>query len=122
MLNRKGDKLRTVNIKSIETLVCDVTQDTNSHRGGSGKKPMVLVRVQKDHDLVLEFGYPGERKKFLAKLENFLTVRARFVIKLSRFVFRKKKSRIAISDLNAQHLPIALLPVMLELRQGFFGL
>ena len=74
LLNRKGDKLRTINIKSTETLVCDVTQDTNSHRGGSGKKPMVLVRVQKEHDLVLEFGYPGERKKFLAKLENFLTV------------------------------------------------
>jgi hypothetical protein len=35
---------------------------------------MCLVRVQKEHDLVLEFGYPGERKKFLAKLENFLTV------------------------------------------------
>jgi hypothetical protein len=74
LLNRKGDKLRTVNIKPFETLVVDVTQDTNSHRGGSGKKPMVLVRVQKDNDLVLEFGYPGERKKFLAKLENFLTV------------------------------------------------
>jgi hypothetical protein len=68
----------------METLVCDVTQDTNSHRGGSGKKPMVLVRVQKEHDLVLEFGYPGERKKFLAKLENFLTVTdLTFVVNLS---------------------------------------
>ena len=47
-------------------MVVEVTQDTN-------KKPMVLIRVLKDHDLVLEFSYVAERKKFLAKLENFLT-------------------------------------------------
>ena len=34
---------------------------------------MVLIRVLKDHDLVLEFSYVAARKKFLAKLENFLT-------------------------------------------------
>merc|ERR1719412_1189069 len=33
---------------------------------------MVLIRVFKDHDLVLEFSYVAERKKFLAKMENFL--------------------------------------------------
>lgn len=47
-------------------MVVEVTQDTN-------KRPMVLIRVLKDHDLVLEFSYVAERKKFLAKLENFLT-------------------------------------------------
>ena len=83
LLNRKGDKLRTISIKNIETLVVDVTQDTNGHRGGSGKKPMALVRVNKEHDLVLEFGYPGERKKFLAKLENFLSVRLLLLLKVS---------------------------------------
>ncbi len=36
---------------------------------------MVLVRVINDHDLVLEFSGPAERKRFLAKLENFLQVR-----------------------------------------------
>ena len=46
-------------------MVVEVTQDTN-------KKPMVLIRVLKDHDLVLEFSYVAERKKFLSKLENFL--------------------------------------------------
>ena len=66
LLNRKGDKLRTIKIKNIESMVVEVTQDTN-------KKPMLLLRVFKDHDLVLEFSYIGERKKFLAKLENFLT-------------------------------------------------
>ena len=65
LLNRKGDKLRTISIKSVESLVVEITQDTN-------KKPMVLIRVLKDHDLVLEFSYVAERKKFLAKLENFL--------------------------------------------------
>jgi len=44
LLNRKGDKLRTVNLKGVDNLVCDVTQDTNGHRGGSGKKPMALLR------------------------------------------------------------------------------
>ena len=38
----------------------------------TNKKPMVMVRVVKDHDLVIEFSYVAERKKFLAKLENFL--------------------------------------------------
>ena len=40
----------------------------------SKKKPMVLIRVVKDHDLVLEFSYTSERKKFLGKLEVFLQV------------------------------------------------
>jgi dual oxidase len=66
LLNRKGDKLRTIPVKIIESMVVEVTQDTN-------KRPMVLIRVLKDHDLVLEFSYVAERKKFLAKLENFLT-------------------------------------------------
>lgn len=65
LLNRKGDKLRTIGVKQVESIVVEVTQDTN-------KKPMVLIRVLKDHDLVLEFSYVAERKKFLAKLENFL--------------------------------------------------
>ena len=34
LLNRKGEKLRSVNVKSVESLVVEVTQDTN-------KKPMV---------------------------------------------------------------------------------
>ena len=67
MLNRKGEKLRTVSIKGVDSLVCEVTQDSKN-------EPMVLVRVLKDHDLVLEFSSVSERKKFLAKLENFLQV------------------------------------------------
>lgn len=64
LMNRKGEKLRTISIKGIENLVCEVTQDA--------KKPMILISVHKDHDLVLEFANIGERKKLLSKLENFL--------------------------------------------------
>ena len=67
LLNRKGEKLRSVDVKGMENLAVEVTQD-------SKKKPMVLIRVVKDHDLVLEFSYAAERKKFLGKLENFLQV------------------------------------------------
>ena len=38
LLNRKGGKLRSVNIEKIENLVVEVTQDNH-------KKPMILVRV-----------------------------------------------------------------------------
>lgn len=33
---------------------------------------MMLIRVIRDHDLVLEFSSATERRKFIAKLENFL--------------------------------------------------
>ena len=65
LMNRKGEKLRTVSIKGIENLVCEVTQDNS-------KNPMMLISVNKDHDLVLEFSGVKERKKLLTKLENFL--------------------------------------------------
>merc|ERR1719225_1781264 len=63
--NRKGEKLRSVSVKGIENLVCQVTQDRD-------KKPMLLISVEKDHDLVLEFSNGVERKKLLTKLETFL--------------------------------------------------
>jgi dual oxidase len=65
LLNRKGEKLRSVDVSGMESLAVEVTQDTK-------KKPMVMVRVVKDHDLVLEFTFASERKRFLGKLENFL--------------------------------------------------
>lgn len=64
-VNRKGEKLRTVNIRGVDTLVIEVTQDNR-------KKPMILIRVPRDHDLVLEFDSMQSRAKFLAKLDGFL--------------------------------------------------
>lgn len=65
-VNRKGEKLRKVNFKGVELLTVEVTQD-------SRKKPMLLVRVPRDYDLVLEFDSNTSRKRFLHKLETFLT-------------------------------------------------
>ena len=64
-LNRKGIKLRTARFKGTETVVVEVTEDSH-------KKPMCLVRVPNDHDVVLEFDNLSMRKRFLTKLEQFL--------------------------------------------------
>eukprot|EP00091_Calanus_sinicus_P013076 TRINITY_DN29122_c0_g1_i1.p1 TRINITY_DN29122_c0_g1~~TRINITY_DN29122_c0_g1_i1.p1 ORF type:complete len:132 (+),score=15.68 TRINITY_DN29122_c0_g1_i1:456-851(+) len=64
LMNRKGEKLRTVSVKGIENLVCEVTQDR-------GKKPMMLISVPKDHDLVLEFSNVTNAET-LTKMETFL--------------------------------------------------
>ncbi|XP_065579570.1 dual oxidase-like isoform X2 [Artemia franciscana] len=66
LVNRKGDILRCINFKNTETLTVEVTEDTR-------KKPMLLVRVPNDYDLVLEFDSLTTRKKFLTKLETTMT-------------------------------------------------
>ncbi|CAL1263202.1 unnamed protein product [Larinioides sclopetarius] len=67
-INRKGEVLRKVEFKSVTSLVIEVTRDTH-------KKPMVLIRSPRDHDLVLQFEHEAARKKFLNKLEVFLSSR-----------------------------------------------
>lgn len=64
-VNRKGEKLRRVNVAHVDTLVVEITQDQR-------RKPMVLLRPPLDHDLVLEFDTEAARNKFLNKLEQFL--------------------------------------------------
>lgn len=64
-VNRKGETLRKIDFKNVNSLVVEVTQD-------SSHKPMVLIRSPRDHDLVLQFDNIGTRKKFLTKLEEFL--------------------------------------------------
>lgn len=44
-VNRKGEILRKIDFKSVNSLVIEVTRDTH-------KKPMVLIRSPRDHDLV----------------------------------------------------------------------
>ncbi|XP_054708131.1 dual oxidase-like [Uloborus diversus] len=65
-LNRKGEVLRRVDFSSQTSVVVEVTEDLN-------RKPMVLVRSPRDHDLVLQFSSEPSRKKFLSKFESFLT-------------------------------------------------
>ncbi|KAH1002613.1 hypothetical protein HUJ04_008686 [Dendroctonus ponderosae] len=67
IIGRKGESLRVVNFKNIESVVVEESLDVTSV-----KKPMILVHVQRDHDLVLEFESVGSKKKFISKLELFL--------------------------------------------------
>jgi len=39
---------------------------------GNKKCPLILIRVPRDHDLVLEFDTLAARRKFMSKLEAFL--------------------------------------------------
>jgi len=63
--NRKGEKLRAVQMRNVEGMIIEITQDSNT-------KPMLLIRVPRDHDLVLEFDSVPSRAKFINKLESFL--------------------------------------------------
>lgn len=40
--------------------------------GRNNKRPLVLLRVPREHDLVLEMDTAAERRKFLVKLDTFL--------------------------------------------------
>lgn len=63
-INRKGEILRKLDFRTVASVVVEVTQDS--------RKPMVLIRSPRDHDLVLQFDNNGSRKKFLTMLESFL--------------------------------------------------
>ncbi|XP_076326783.1 dual oxidase-like isoform X2 [Tachypleus tridentatus] len=67
-INRKGETLRKIDFKEVNSLIVEVTQDTQL-------KPMLLIRSPRDHDLVIQFENQQIRKKFLHKLENFLLSR-----------------------------------------------
>lgn len=67
IIGRKGEKLRTVNLKNIDTVIIEESLDVTTK-----KNPMVLIHVPKDYDLVVELDSIGSKKKFLAKLELFL--------------------------------------------------
>lgn len=50
--------------------------------GSKKKRPLVLIRVPKDHDLVLEFDSVGERRKFINKMEAFLNLHKKHLVTL----------------------------------------
>lgn len=52
-------------IKTIKTVIL-------FQEGRSNKRPLVLIRVQREHDLVLEMDSVASRRKFLVKLDTFL--------------------------------------------------
>ena len=64
IINRKGETLRRMDFRSTPIIQVELTQDA--------RKPMILIRSEKDYDLVLQFDSNTPRKKFLMKLEAFL--------------------------------------------------
>lgn len=66
-VDRKGEKLRTFSLKNVETIQVELSQESYTK-----KRPLVLLRVHNDHDLVLELETGGARRKFVKKLEDFL--------------------------------------------------
>ncbi|KAK8749678.1 hypothetical protein OTU49_015477 [Cherax quadricarinatus] len=74
-VNRKGEKMRKVSLNGVDTLQVELTQDPR-------RKPMVLIRPPKDHDLVLEFDNEAARRKFINKLEQFMTSHRKSVEKV----------------------------------------
>ncbi|XP_018323659.1 dual oxidase isoform X2 [Agrilus planipennis] len=69
VVDRKGEKLRTLCFKGSDS----VTVEESMENGRSKKKPFLLIQVPRDHDLVLQFDSIGCRRKFITKLEQFLT-------------------------------------------------
>nr|AXN93677.1 dual oxidase 1 [Scylla paramamosain] len=77
-VNRKGEKLRTLYVGDVDTLVVEITQDAR-------RKPMVLLRPPKDHDLVLEFDTDAARRKFINKVEQFMNSHRKVVEKVHTY-------------------------------------
>ncbi|XP_077298120.1 dual oxidase [Arctopsyche grandis] len=68
MVDRKGDKLRTISFNNIDCINVEESVESNNKR-----RPLALLRVAREHDLLLELDSLASRRKFLNKLESFLT-------------------------------------------------
>lgn len=75
IVGRKGEKLRTINFKNTDSVYVEESVELTGQ-----KKPMLLIRVPRDHDLVLELDSLGCRKKFLNKFEIFLSANKKSLI------------------------------------------
>ncbi|KAL1517076.1 hypothetical protein ABEB36_000887 [Hypothenemus hampei] len=67
IIGRKGENLRTVIFKNSDSVLVEESIDITSI-----KKPVLLIHIPRDHDLVLEFDSVGGKKKFMNKFELFL--------------------------------------------------
>jgi hypothetical protein len=71
--NRKGDRLRTITIKSVSAMLLEVTED-------STQDPLALLRIHKEHDLVLVFENMVVRRRFITILTQFLQVQSKELV------------------------------------------
>ena len=67
LVNRKNETLRKIGLSGVDRLSVQITRDSEN------AKPMALLKVLNSHDLVLEFESEPSRKRFLVKLEGFMS-------------------------------------------------
>ena len=80
------------------------------------KKPMLLISVEKDHDLVLEFSNGVERKKLLTKLETFLQSYKKRLETVPTY----KDEMLAVSHISSfKHLDIILGRYVMPVKKHF---
>ncbi|XP_014217573.1 dual oxidase-like, partial [Copidosoma floridanum] len=70
VVDRKGDTLRTLNFVGINNISIEESQESDSQFS----KGLVLLRVPRDYDLVLELDSLSSRRKFIVKLKTFLSL------------------------------------------------
>lgn len=75
VMGRKGEKLRSLSFKGVDSVLLEESLELTNKR-----KPMLLIRVPRDHDLVLEMDSIGTRKKFITKFELFLAANKKNLI------------------------------------------
>ncbi|XP_034946208.1 dual oxidase isoform X2 [Chelonus insularis] len=68
IVDRKGENLRTFDFCGVNVVAVEESQECESGHG----KALVLLRIPRDYDLVLELDSLNSRGKFIAKLEAFL--------------------------------------------------
>ncbi|XP_044584907.1 dual oxidase [Cotesia glomerata] len=68
--DRKGDNLRTFDFSAVNVVAVEESQECESGNG----KALVLLRIPRDYDLVLELDSHNDRGKFISKLEALLGI------------------------------------------------
>lgn len=63
--SRKGDRLRSININAVSAMLLEITEDPT-------EEPMALLRIHKEHDLVLIFDAISHRTRFVDVLKMYL--------------------------------------------------
>ncbi|KAK0174536.1 hypothetical protein PV327_010296 [Microctonus hyperodae] len=69
IVDRKGENLRTFDLNGVNVVHVEESQECESDHG----KALLLLRIPRDYDLVLELDSLHSRGKFISKLETFLT-------------------------------------------------
>ncbi|XP_044015108.1 dual oxidase isoform X1 [Aphidius gifuensis] len=66
IVDRKGENLRTFDFTNVNCIFIEESEECDN-------KALVLLRIPRDYDLVLELDSLNSREKFIAKLETFVS-------------------------------------------------